>query len=274
MNKKAINWFLDTGSSYTSEYQAVLDRATALGYTLPSTATKTAQNQLIVNLKSAGIWSLLDVFYVMMANDATLGNFSLLNWVSPSSYALTATNSPTYAEGGYTGNGSNSYLPSSFNPSTNGVNVTLNSASYFFWCNTNNTESKVMIGGSINIASQYRLMFQPKFDATNSVGRLNSTADDTINNTTASITTSIGLWHLSRTASTDYNIYQNGTLKVNVVKSSSVLPNSFEALAVKINGTPSLFSARQISLLGAGSGSINQSTLYTHWNTYKTAIGL
>jgi hypothetical protein len=37
--------------------KAVLDYATAQGYTLPSSGQQTLQNQLVVDLKDGGIWS-------------------------------------------------------------------------------------------------------------------------------------------------------------------------------------------------------------------------
>ena len=128
MNKKILNWWIG-GASYTSEYQAILDRATALGYTHPSSAQKTKQNQLIVDLKAAGYWTLIDIFY-SPANDGSEG-FGQLNWKAPSSYQITKTGSPSWASNtGYTASGANTRLSTNFNPRSNGVNVTLNSASY------------------------------------------------------------------------------------------------------------------------------------------------
>ena len=57
-------------TSYDSDYQAVLDYATTQGYTLPSSGQQTLQNQLVADLKDAGVWSKLDTFAVF----ATDGN--------------------------------------------------------------------------------------------------------------------------------------------------------------------------------------------------------
>ena len=67
-----------------ADYQAVLDEATLLGYTLPSSGQQTIQNQFVLDLKSAGIWSQLDLLYVMATDGDS--NYSLLNWVSPSNF--------------------------------------------------------------------------------------------------------------------------------------------------------------------------------------------
>ncbi len=272
MNKKL--WFyINSGGGVTAEYTALLAKATALGYTLPSASTQAAHNSLIVALKSAGIWSLLDVFYVGMHNDANLGNFSLLNWVTPASYAQTIVGSPTYGTGGYTGDGSTGYLNTNFNPTTNAVNLSLNSASYFMWCNTNSgaNEAKLQMGGGI--AGGYRVGLSIHQDATNTYCRCNNSADDATANAVG-ITTALGLWHLQRTASTDYNLYQSGTLRNNIVRTSTALPTTLEFLCVRNNLTATLFTNKIYSMGGCGSGSISASALNTAWGTYKTAIGL
>lgn len=128
------SWSGDTdivgGVAYDTDYQAILDYATAQGYTLPSDAQKTLQNQLLVDLKSAGIWSKLDTF----ANFATDGdsNFALIDWKRLTQY--TAVNSPTFTTNqGFKGNGISSYINTNFTPSTNGVNYQLDNASRYFY---------------------------------------------------------------------------------------------------------------------------------------------
>lgn len=120
------------GSSivFDTDYQAVLTRATALGYTLPSAAQQIKQNQLVLDLKAAGIWSKLDVFYNFY-NDGSK-EFATLNWKAPSSYQATLINSPTFTSNqGFTGNGTTSYINTNFNPATNGVNFQNNNASRY-----------------------------------------------------------------------------------------------------------------------------------------------
>jgi hypothetical protein len=55
MNKKLKNWYLSSsGVSVDTDYQAVLTKATSLGYTLPSASQQAKQNTLVLALKSAG----------------------------------------------------------------------------------------------------------------------------------------------------------------------------------------------------------------------------
>ena len=79
MNKKL--WFyINSGSgvAYDADYQAVLDKGTALGATLPSVAQRTKQNTLMLGLKSSGLWAIADVIRVY-ATDGDAA-FALINW--------------------------------------------------------------------------------------------------------------------------------------------------------------------------------------------------
>lgn len=75
-----------TPTIFTAEYNAILSRASALGYTAPSYSQQVLQNQLIVDLKAAGYWTKLGNLY-MFKVDLTGGGssaFTLLNWITPS----------------------------------------------------------------------------------------------------------------------------------------------------------------------------------------------
>jgi hypothetical protein len=112
-------------SGMDPDYKAILDYATTQGYTLPSESQRLLQEQLIIDLKAAGVWSKLDTFAVF----ATDGNsdFALIDWKRLSQY--TAVNSPTFTTNqGFKGNGTSSFLDTNWNAVTNGVNFQLNNA--------------------------------------------------------------------------------------------------------------------------------------------------
>jgi hypothetical protein len=102
---------------FDSDYQAILDRAVALNYTLPSASEQTIQNQLIIDLKAQGIWAKLDGFF-MFANNVFNGvtyagrDFACLNWKVPSNLpASPVSQYPSIsAKAGFSGNGSNQAL--------------------------------------------------------------------------------------------------------------------------------------------------------------------
>lgn len=112
---------------FDADYQDILDYATTQGYTLPSAGQQSKQNQLVLDLKAAGVWSKLDTFAVF----ATDGNsdFALIDWIRLSQY--TAVNSPTFTTNqGFQGNGTSSYINTNYKPSTDAINMTLNSSSF------------------------------------------------------------------------------------------------------------------------------------------------
>lgn len=127
--------FLRISSGFSAEYNAILARGTALGYTLPSAGQQIKQNALIETLKSAGIWSKTDIFY-MFANDGSR-EFATLNWMNPSAHQCTLLNSPTFtANDGFLGNGTSSFINTNYNPASSGINYTLNDASIFTYNKT------------------------------------------------------------------------------------------------------------------------------------------
>lgn len=86
------------GGLFESEYQAVLDRATALGYTLPSESQNISNNNKVKYLKAEGIWSGLSVLWYNK-QESGLEDFATLNWVNPTQFQLNQTNSslkPTF----------------------------------------------------------------------------------------------------------------------------------------------------------------------------------
>ena len=124
-------------TSFDADYQAVLDRGTALGYTLPTDGQKIKQNQLLVNLKANGVWAKLDVFY-NFANDGSK-EFATLNWKAPVLYQATLFNSISWNTSGFIGNGTNTYIDTNFQLAS-GVNYTLNNASrYIYQSSTSGT---------------------------------------------------------------------------------------------------------------------------------------
>ena len=74
-----------TPITFTTEYTAILTRASGLGYAAPSYSQQVLQNQLVVDLKAAGYWTKLGNMYIFKV-DLTAGGssaFTLINWITP-----------------------------------------------------------------------------------------------------------------------------------------------------------------------------------------------
>jgi len=272
IDKKKIFYQLTAVSAETvdSDYQAVLDRATALGYTLPSSGQQVKQNQLVVDLKAAGVWSLLDVLYVF----ATDGNndFATLNWKAPLSYKITRVGTTTFtANQGYVSNGTTGYLNTGWIPSTNGVNYTLNSASLITYMQSHVTLSASDLGSAQNfLGGANRISFNADDGFGSALGAVNQTGSATV----ANGGNCVGLWHVQRKDASNNYIFKNGSQVDTEADASNGVSNiNMYLLCLNNGGTAQFFSTRRMGMFAAGA-SLNglESALYTAWNTYFTGL--
>lgn len=69
------------------EYQAILNQALILGFATPGYTQRQKQNQLIVDLKNAGLWTKLSNFYMFKidTSDGTSPGFTFISWITPTS---------------------------------------------------------------------------------------------------------------------------------------------------------------------------------------------
>ena len=246
----ATHGIVGSAGGFDADYQAVLNYATAQGYTLPSASQQVKQNQLMLDLKSGGIWSKLDTFAVF-ATDGN-SNFALIDWKRLTQY--TAVNSPTFTSNvGFQGNGTSSYININFIPITQGVNYTLNNASILSWVHTNN--SGVIVGTN---SGQPRM-----FSTLANFFRLNST------NIGFNVDfTGTGLMIGNKTASNTHSWYKNTT---NYSGSGGGDINSTETLWVARNATS--YSTNRFSIIGAGASlNLENTDLYNSLNNYITSL--
>lgn len=257
-------------AAFDADYQAVLDRGTTLGYSLPTGTALTAGEQLVKDLKDAGIWNKLDLFYVFATNGDS--DFATLNWKTPASFQATKVNSPTFTSlEGFTGDGATSYLNTNYNPRTSGVNYQQDSASYGYYCRTNNIGLYAGMGG--RTASLTNRSFDivgvsvpnsSQFDINNSSGTTQGTISD-----------SSGFFHANRSGSGTSALYRNGNLAITGVRTSDGTPNlPLFVLASNDAGSPSLFSNRQLSIAFAGASLLSERVdFFNAIETYMDAIG-
>jgi hypothetical protein len=99
------------GGEFDPDAQAFFDRVTTAGGTL-TTTEKNATNQLVLDMKSAGIWSSMKAIYPMVGASAAACAQNLKS----SSFTGTFTSGWTFASTGVTGNGTSTYFDTTFNP--------------------------------------------------------------------------------------------------------------------------------------------------------------
>ena len=135
--------FITTGEAYDADYQAILDYATTQGDTLPSLSVQIAQNQVIVDLKAAGVFSQLDFLHVWRDGTTGLSGFKSIDWIRLSKATL--VNSPSLTINGIQGNGTTSYVDLNYNPTTDAINYLLNNHSIGAFNANSTAKSGVLI---------------------------------------------------------------------------------------------------------------------------------
>jgi hypothetical protein len=93
----------------------------------PTAARKALINTLIIALKSAGVWTKIDVLWVMAAHDEQAAR---INWKNPAAFPLvpTATVPVFTADQGTAGDGSSSNFTTGYDPSVASIGMTQDSA--------------------------------------------------------------------------------------------------------------------------------------------------
>jgi hypothetical protein len=238
-------------------YRAVINRARSLGYTMPTPGQRRKQNQLIRALKHNGIWRKLDIFYALANNGSK--EFATIDWVTPSTHQITIVNSCTWAAGvGFTGNGTDMYLDTNYNPSTMGIQYTQDNACRFAWISTYSASALVDGIGNVN---QNRMSL-----ASASSHRINS--GSTTLSAAADLTGTTGLRVINRTSSTNVELF-NQTTQISRTATSAAITSSNQY----IHRSSSTYGNSGVSIYGMGASLAAENTaLNDILNTYMAVL--
>ncbi len=231
---------------------------------------KTLVDNLIVGLKSDGVWSKLDRLWLFAAENT---QSALIDIVAAS--AATATNSPTFTTDlGYTGNNSSMYINSNLANNWGGGNYSRNSACYFGWNNTAGQD----VGGLIGTGASNRpaVIFPAYVDGNCYVNISGDPSSATGGFTFATPNSgATGLYLANRTSSNDATIDINGTqLAITSTSASFALTTDNFTALVAAAGTN--WSARQISCMGLGGAlsSGDRTAINNRIATYMASVGV
>lgn len=259
----ANSWAGDTnivGFAFDSDYQAILDRATELGYTLPTLEQQNLQNTLLINMKADGVWAKLDVFYNFANNGSQ--EFGTLNWKSPTTRQSTLIGTPNFISNqGFQGTGT-SYINTNFNPTIGTNNYVQNNASRYVYMYTAGVSTNVSLDGIL-------------LNTRNSITRSSSPAQR-INQAALNIapnfdfTATKGMKSIHRTNSTNVELFNDTTQGSRTVLSSA-MENSVQTILRGSSAT--VFATHTISMYAMGASLVSENAAFvTDYNTYINAI--
>jgi hypothetical protein len=240
-----------------SDAQSFFNRVILAGGSL-SSLEQNAINQLVIDLKSKGLWASMKAVYPMVGASAAACSQNLKS----SSFTGTFSSGWTFASTGATPNGINAYMDPDLNISTN---LSLNSTHYSYYSRTNIIAGQVEMGASTSTTASY-LIFNFSNQAFSAINSL-----QVFRNTPATPTT--GLLIGSRISSSQEKYYTNNVNQTNV-NSSTTLLNLKIFIGCYNNGGPALFSSKQCAFASIGDGltDTQASDFYTAVQAFQTTL--
>lgn len=240
-----------------SVHQALLDRATVLGYTLPSVSQRAKQITLLNDIGET-IFNKLDQLKVMAVDGDS--DFSLLDWKTPESYEGSTSGTVTFtADQGQAGDGSTGYIDTFWNAQNDGVNHVATSRSFGAYIRTWGTGG-YLFGGYVSATNQIAMQDQ----VTQTRLSLNKNLDV--------ISRAAGMYIGSETG-TDYRAYVNGVELANDVSTSTINDRDITILALRSTSILGHHSS-QVSFFFTGGylTPTEVATLTTAFDTYLTSL--
>lgn len=226
----------------------------------PDDTRKALYNTFVVDLKSAGVWELTDIVYLLAAHDAQAAR---LNGKAPSTFTASAVNSPTFTtDRGYQGDGSTSYLTTGFTANQAGsLYSAQNSAALAAYSNASGNSERAIIG---DFTTGAELIFAEYAGKT--LARIHAAAGAD----GASTSGFNGFYAASRLSSSVVDAYKDAATGTNAV--SSTAPTSTTIYICAGGGT--YYNGRvPFAWIGGGLTSTQVGNLRTITTAFLTAIG-
>ena len=247
-------------AGYDADAQAFFDRVTTAGGSL-TTTEKNATNQLVLDMKSAGIWSSMKAIYPMVGASAAACAQNLKS----SSFTGTFSSGWTFASTGVTPNGTSAYMDTTLIPSTTLIQ---DNSHISYYSRTNTTSSAVDIGTQ-DLTKQIYIVYN--------FGSLSYIAvNDGGTALSALYPNSLSLVVNSRLNGTQTKSYKSGSLyqTVSIVSTGQSTRSVYLGAS---NNTPSggaQFSNKQCAFASIGDGltDTQASNFYTAVQAFQTTL--
>lgn len=230
---------------------------------------KSAVNQLVLDLKSASIWTKMKALYPVVGGVASA---HAVNLKQPGTYNLSFATGWTHTSTGMTPNGA-TYADSFFNPRNN---ATLYNEHLSYYSRTQiatgiNTDMGAFQNAVPNVYVNSLAILR---NDGISVANINS---NDFTRLTPSETDGRGFFIISRTASNSLKLYKNSAIKAtNTTTTSLINPNYQITLgALNLDGGLAQYSNKQCAFASIGDGltDAEASSFYNAVQTYQTTLG-
>lgn len=220
---------------------------------------------LIVALKAAGVWTLLDRLWLLAAENS---QSALIDLVARAS--ATAVNSPTFtADRQYAFNGTTSSISTNFVPSTDAVAMAANDLGMWIY---ERTDVGSGFSGGANTSNPPRVGLYMRGRSGTSMAAVANGGGNT------TIVTSAGFNSATRSGATQ-GAWQNGSAlgaPTGETQGASLPAHSLSIGALNDGGVVGSFSTRSIAAFAAGKGSLSagqQTSFYNAVQSHMTSIG-
>lgn len=265
-----------SGVSYDVATQAALDHAASQGDAPASGSALTALDTLLSTFRAEGILDKLDLLYVFATNGDR--NFAKYNVISPGTYDCTENGALTFTSlEGFSGNGTTGYLNTNWNPNGAAGIYSKDNASIGAYVRSfgNMSNSAILMGMRTGANNNTTALSHRANSATVLISGVNN--DTGADLSTLSHSTETGFMMASRSASTGYSIYENGTPEASVTRTSNAALTSENMYIGAFNGgsaTAVSFCTAQFSIAFVGADlSAEALIMFTAIETYLDSIG-
>lgn len=250
-------------NNYDPDYQAVLDRALALGYQQPTSSVRDSQNQLMIDIKAANLLSKLDMLHIAF-HDGDV-RFSGINWADPNSY-LVDFSTWVMRNTGIAQGVDNIDLFTGYTPSVNGVKFTLSDLAWGFKMGELETGNVVSSGDYVMAALGGTYDLSNTFGTNNAI-RANGTFTQ-VSNSGRNPRDDNAFTIFSIDSGNNFRYYRNGALSIaNNPNPTTNLSDS----EVKY-GIGEFANSMQLFFIGESFTTAEASDFNTAMNTYVSAI--
>lgn len=251
-------------ASFDADAVAFFTRVTTAGGSLSNTE-KVAVNQLVLNMKSYGIWSAMKAVYPMVGASAAACAQNLKS----SSFTGTFTSGWTFASTGVTGNGTSAYMDTNFNPVTQSQ---AQNSTYLSVYVRNNTGSGYDMGNSQDVGIGVKPTYIiSRYSNDNAYVGI---ADGSYATSIASLD-SRGFWSGGTNGSSAQILYRNGTNIITGTSSQSGFFSSNIYLGAVNGGNSLQFPSNHeyaFSTISDGLSPTQNADFYTAVQAFNTTL--